>query len=109
MSEFDSLIDIEPVSHVIKVPDWEGEIPHQVLHLVTKALETGKIYPVPANSSNGLRLKSALKAGVAKLAPDKSAQLRDKYSKDAEGKSTGELVGFSFSIGERRGRKVESA
>jgi hypothetical protein len=106
MSEFDSLLEIEPVSHKTSIPVWEGDVPHQVRAFVAKVFHSGKIYPVPATETNVLRLKSAFVAALKELAPDKVANFRDKLKKDADGKPTGELTGFSFSIGEKRGRKA---
>src|ERR1700744_975850 len=94
-NEFADLLEIEPKAHKTVIPDWEGEIPENVVRFVTKVYHTGKVYPIPASEEEVLRRKSVFRAALAKIAPDKAANFRDKFDKD-----TGEQVGFSFSVGE---------
>lgn len=103
MSEFDDLLEAEPVTHHVGILPWEGEIPASVLTTVEKLVADGKPLrwvprEVPSAERVG-RYKSVLKAAVSKISPDKALNTRDKHNDE------GTVIGFTFSVGAPRGRK----
>lgn len=106
MEDFSDLLDIEPVSHKQDIAEWEGDIPENVSKFVHKVAASGKPHPIKVTQEGANRYKSVVKAAATKHYPEKSASFRDRYSKaDADGNGGGEYHGFTFSLGERRGRK----
>jgi hypothetical protein len=101
MSDFDALLDIEPVEHKTGIPEFEGTVPDSAIKAINVAITDGP-QKLTTSKEGALKYKSVLKAALLLVAGDgKSLNTRDKFDKES-----GDYVGFSFSVGEKRVRRT---
>jgi len=83
-----------------QVPEWDAPIPASIQAAVDRAISSGKRQFAPCNNIElRQRLHSASKAALALRKPELALHTRDEHDDD------GNLVKFTFTVGQPRTRK----